>query len=86
VVIDRVKIADVAQEVTAGEPVVDGGGTVVLPRTGRLAYSIRDTMGSLMVAAPLANRHRSFAGDEAERRRAQIHASRELRSESEMGR
>jgi hypothetical protein len=62
----------VAVELTAGESVIDGDGVVLFPQMGGLVYSNRGTMGNLVVAAPLANRHRSFAGDEVPWRRTEV--------------
>ena len=57
-VIDRVKIDDLALELTAGDPVVDGDSDVMLPGARYWAQSTCRDQVNLMAAVPLANGHR----------------------------
>jgi hypothetical protein len=50
-------------------------GVGLLPRTRACAGSTQGDALSHKVAAPLANRHRSFAGDEAERGSLQVYGA-----------
>jgi hypothetical protein len=67
--VDRVKIGIVATELTAGEPVIDAGGSVVLPRMSEWFSPKRNSEGNTVVVSPPLYGHRSLAGDDVPRRR-----------------